>query len=211
MNKKYSRYFVLGSLFLFFLAGQAFAGLSQIIAINVDENGNGTISGFLGTEPLPSGLLNDPGPDGLNNALTYDLLNPPGLTAGDVLVVEGGVISDIIRFNPQQTGPGGGLGTLVFYSDNLDGADALADIGLPLFGYTNWVLIPEIGAEGSNAALYIPTAGQPGFVEFANGRVQYTFISDSPSDSPTIPEPSTFLLLGAGLAGIGIMRRKFRK
>jgi hypothetical protein len=33
----------------------------------------------------------------------------------------------------------------------------------------------------------------------------------SPLNPPSIPEPSTLLLLGAGLAGVGLMRRKLRK
>src|SRR5262249_36616281 len=85
-----------------------------VINITVDEAGNGSIIGFAGLAPLPSALLADPGPGGLAAALTYGLLNPPGLVAGDVLIVEpvAGGLSDLIRFNPNQNG-----GSLVFYSD----------------------------------------------------------------------------------------------
>jgi len=92
--------------------------------------------------------LTDPGPGGLANALTYNLLNPPGLVAGDLLVQEvaGGPLSDLIRFNSSQTCFVGLPGCLVFYSDNLDGADAI-------------VTLLEIGFEGGlQGVIYTPTA-----------------------------------------------------
>src|SRR6476469_4101210 len=78
--------------------GQAFS-----VTITVDENGNGTLtntSGFSST--LPFALQADPGPGGLSSVLTYSLLNPAGLTAGDVLLQDGigGPILDVVRFNP---------------------------------------------------------------------------------------------------------------
>jgi hypothetical protein len=32
-----------------------------------------------------------------------------------------------------------------------------------------------------------------------------------PGDPDAVPEPSTFLLVGAGLAGIGLLRKRFKK
>jgi hypothetical protein len=122
------------------------------------------------------------------------------LVAGDVILTEAGVPSDVIRFNPNQVGPGGGLGTLVFYSDNLDGVDSLADIGLPTAFYANQVLILEVGGEGDNGAVYIPVAGQPGFVAGAGAPVEYHILSD-------VPEPATFGLLGIALMGLAGIRR----
>src|SRR5437879_4356370 len=98
--------------------GQAFA-----VTGTFDENGNGTFTNTSGfNSALTSTLQNDPGPGGLNSALTYSFFNPPGLTAGDLFLLEtvGGPISDVFRFNPNET-CSGTTGCLVFYSDNVDG------------------------------------------------------------------------------------------
>jgi hypothetical protein len=136
---------------LLVLAGPVSAQFS--VTITVDENGNGRLTntaGFNGA--LASGLFADAGPGGAPNALTYDLLNPPGLTVGDLLLMElGGGLSDVIRFNP--TSPVGtmGTGSLVFYSSAADGADTLADqaggTGLPGAFYANNLTMTEVGAE----------------------------------------------------------------
>src|SRR4029077_1265101 len=107
------------------------------VTITIDENGNGTLTNSNGfNSPLPAALLPDPGPGGLASALTYGLLNPPGLVAGDFLMLEPpptlGQISDIIRFNPNQNG-----GSVVISSDKFDGVDGLADTGFPAALYAN--------------------------------------------------------------------------
>jgi hypothetical protein len=99
---------------------------------------------------LPFALLTDPGSGGLTGAETCGLLNPPGLTAGDLLLDEApGVLSDVIRFNPNET-CFGTTGCLVFYSDKSDGSDSLADIGFPKAFYTNALTVNEVGPEGNN-------------------------------------------------------------
>jgi hypothetical protein len=167
------------------------------IGITVDENCNGTINGF-GTSALPCGFAADAGPGGLATAMTYDLLNPPGLVVGDVLMSDpgcGGCLSDVVRFNPD--------GTLVFYSDNTDGANAGADTGLPTAFYPINVSIPEVGDVGQvQYAIYIPGAGMPGYVAGAFAPIEYTFISDT-------PEPGTLVMFGSGVLGlVGLLRRK---
>jgi len=181
--------------------------LSFNVNITVDENGHGTLtnsSSYFAN--LPFAMLPDPGPGGLASVLTYDLLSPPGLVAGDVLLHEGGIggpVLDVIRFNP--TGGTTGNGGLDFYSDNLDGFDSLADtFGPPGGYYPNVIDLIEVGSEGANYAYYTPLAGQPGFVTGAAGPVHYLFFSD-------VPEPGSMMLLGSGAALFGLCRIVLRR
>jgi hypothetical protein len=168
------------------------------VTIRVDENGNGFFSNTAGfTSPLPGFLAPDPGPGGLPSVLTYDTLNPPGLVSGDVLLVDpSGLVLDVVRFNADEVNPSGNVGSLLFYSDNIDGFDSLGDTpSPPLAFYTNLVFINEVGNENVNGAVYTPTAGQPGFVAGAAGPVTYVLMSDT-------PEPASMTLLGLGAVGL---------
>jgi hypothetical protein len=193
-------------LVLLLAAGAAQAQPAPAV-ITVNESGTGTLQ-FPPGSPIPlSGILSaDPGPGGLASALTYNLLGPPSLVAGDVILLETGdtltVRSDIVRFNPAGTGAPGYPASLLFYSDTVAGSEALADTGFPSVLYTNVVTLLEIGPEGSNGFLgYTPTANQPGFV--AGFAVTYNLISDG----TTVPEPAAVLLVAVGGGLLFVKRR----
>jgi hypothetical protein len=113
-------------------------------------------------------------------------------THGDVLMQEGNGTFDVLRFP--------GDSSLRSYSDNTDGADALADTGFPTAFFANQAFIPELGPEGNNRATYTPVAGQPGF-DASNPT--YVFVSDGVAQAA--PEPSTHppSALGAPARGPG--------
>ena len=131
------------------------------------------------------------------NVMTYNLLGPPSLQTGDVSLsdLDGGD-SDIIRFYQDTNGNS----FLLFYSDIDLVPKDLADTGLP---HSFFSPFKAVGDEVLGGNLYTPGAGDPGYV--AGFDVTYRLISD-------VPEPSSLMLLGSGLASAcGLLRRKLRK
>jgi hypothetical protein len=166
------------------LVGVLVAGAKPAAAalIEVDENGHAFSDGV----PLGFTFRPDFGPGGLGLVLTYFL--PFVGLQGDVLMQDGDVTQDVLRFN--------GDSTLVFYSDDIDGIDAFADtLALPSAFYPRQVTIPDVGPEGDNGAFYTPNDAQPGFnPTFVP---TYHFISDGEAT----PEPSTRALTGLEMLG----------
>ena len=166
------------------------------------ENGNGQLELPLlfggGVIPLPGTLMSDPGPGGLASALTFTahpLVNP--FPEGDVVLLDaGGHVSDILRFNPA-TSSSSGLTQLIFFYSN-DHGGLLADTGLPSGMYDNTFTIQE---NPSGPTIYTPTAGQPGFSTDSP-------LGDSFRIFSTPDTGSTFLMLGAAVAGFAFLRWK---
>jgi hypothetical protein len=183
------------TLALAFTAAQAHAATAFV---TFDEFGTGTEKLGAATNVLPSGFFVDPsgGVPGLVLAYQLPFVVTPGDVQLDELVGAAVVLSDVVRFFNT-----GGLSFIIFYSDNSDGIQEPADIsGLPQNVSPNVVSILEVGPEGLNGVVYTPLAGQPGFFS-TDIQPQYNVISDS-------PEPGSMLLLAAGLAGLGLLKRR---
>ena len=173
--------------------------------ITVDEDGHGTQQ-FPGqpTITMPGVLRADPGPGGLASALTYNLLGPPALTAGDLLIFLNGGRDDLVRFNPAGTGGVANYpASLVFYSSNLHGGiDSLADTATPpRFLYAN----TASANESNGQVFYNPLRGQPGFISGFN--VAY-LITSPVGPASLVPEPATWAMLILGVAMIGAAARR---
>lgn len=183
-------------------ASQASANYNPLITI--DEFGNGTLD-FCGPGcpgPLPGVLAPDPGPGGLSSVLTYDLLGPPSLTAGDLLLFDAGtgVFSDVVRFNDYDTGGVPGYpASVVFYSNPMDGYDSAADIFSPPGSfYANTISLTEVNGR----VFYHPDVGQPGYVPGFD--VAYNILSD-------VPEPAAWALMLIGFGVLGAAARRQRQ
>jgi hypothetical protein len=187
------------------VSSMAVAHAGLVVNINIDEFGNGSFTtGLGGSGTLTSGLIADPTGGVPGNVLAYILPFAFTPVAGDLILDEPPpgttvILSDVLRFVTV-----GNAHLLLFYSDNGDGVDALADIsGLPGNSSTNVVSIPEIGPEGNNGATYTPVGVQPGAGN-SDFSPTYNIISDS-----NAPEPASVFLMIAGLAGLGV-RKYFR-
>jgi len=164
----------------------------------------GTSSSSSSAPPMSPGIM-QPDPSG---GLTVPVLVytvPLPLVTGDVVMTEpgnpaGGPDSDVVRFwNPT----GINQTQIIFYSDfsPTDPPDAPADTGLPGQLLNPVIIIPEVGPEGNNGAVYTPPAAGPGALPGA--LIQYNIISDG-----RVPEPSTMAL--AGLGGLMLLALKRR-
>jgi PEP-CTERM motif len=159
---------------------------------NFDEFGNGAFGpGVLQADPT-GGFVGGP-------VMVYPL--PFAGTPGDVLLHDGALANpflDVIRFT--------GNGQLIFYSDNTDGFDAPADTaGPPNPLFPNQVNLVEPQNEGGlEQVFYTPVPGQPGFDPTLPPGSTYDFISD-------VPEPSSAVLLLAGLGVLGFWRTRQKR
>ena len=125
-------------------------------------------------------------------------------TPGDVVLLEStNGASDLLRFDGQG---------VFFFSDlepgevNPDHADVPV---LPPWNTTNYVILNEVGPEGNNGALYVPSQGLPGYdLSGLFPGLKYNIISDS----PVVPEPNTVAVaMTGGVLLLNSMRRRGRR
>jgi hypothetical protein len=182
------------------------------VVLTVDERGEGLVDFGHGDVAFQGVLAPDPGPGGLQSALTFGLVGlsfpgEPPLTAGDVLIRDGatGVLLDILRFNPSGTGGVPDyIPSLVFYSidpesDRLDLADTPTP---PSSFYENTLTVLEDETEGPITFSYDPLPGQPGFVP------GFTVTYGVVPQVPEVPEPPGMAIFAVALAYLAVIRRK---
>jgi hypothetical protein len=162
---------------------------SAAVIYDIDENCNGSSS----AGPLNCSLWLEPA-SGLTT-IRYDLPASliGGLVPGDYRLIEDPssiALSDVLRFNAD-------MHAVFVFSDNDGGADALADVGLPLSipGFQDFERELSPGVFGYSYTP--PNANYPGWID---GGVTYNFISDT-------PEPGTVLMMALPLAGLLLRRR----
>ena len=172
------------------LAGTTPAGSGDPFDLYFDEFGHGTYYQNGGPAVSDPGVMMTD-PQSTWTALAYILPEPVAI--GDVRIWEdptATILSDLLRF--ENIGPNGN-GVMFYFSDYEPGDpddNAPADVGLPpLWNVADNGGVFELGSEGQNFFNWFP------------GGNTYHGISDS-------PEPSTLLLLGAGFAGLGMLRKR---
>jgi hypothetical protein len=154
------------------------------VVLTVDEQGDGVVDFGFGNIAFRGVLAPDPGPGGLQSALTFGLVglsfpNEPPLQAGDLLITDAAtsVLLDIMRFNPAGTGGMPNyIPSLVLYSIHpTGGLPDLADTPVPPSSfYDNTLTLLENG-EGPITFAYDPGPGQPGFVPGFQNRPAWQF------------------------------------
>lgn len=142
----------------------------------------------------------------------------PNLVAGDAINVTDALLEiqmDIKRVGTstklfQVTATGDSIELATFNSSGPAGTvhDALWSIDLDALSNAATVL-QAINDRSFAVALAVGT-GSIKCIDFARLSGNATVVTADPI-APNVPEPSTFLLLGAGLAGGGLLRRRFNK
>jgi hypothetical protein len=138
-----------------------------------------------------------------------DVVDMPGVLAlCETAVPCLGVSSDLFLWTAVNNAAGQQIATnFAFCSDTSDGSDGgdifiagCSDLTVAQFqAMNNFSILEALPVNGVESTPYTPLAGQPGFNPVANP--SFILISD-------VPEPSTILLLGGALIGLGLVKRR---
>jgi hypothetical protein len=209
MNKRYIRYLLFGLLTSLFLAAQAFAidGGPTFDLYETLENTEGGTPSEIGPElDISAGLI--PGVE-FPEVEFYVVLTETAPTNTDL-----SNWSDVVHFYFAGTPDGDGIGPA--QPDQLSAFVQL--FSDPAF---NSLPVDDI-ISGNVLSFWAQETGPPTSfgIELSNANDDDTLLfaghfnvwsdTDERGDTDVVPEPSTFLLMGAGLAGVGLLRRKFK-
>lgn len=207
-KKRYMRYLIFSLLVCFFLAGQAIAGVPAVPTFDLYETVNNTPTGTFAETPPPvnisAGLTGVPFTGILD---FYYVLTETSDTTNHQITNW----SDVLHFQFLGLQDAGiGLDQLPL-SATVQLLSDPAFNSLPVDAIISGA-VPRLfhGETAPPTLLTLTAASNSGTFFSANFNVYSDFTEGGDTDRP-VPEPSTFLLLGAGLAGVGLMRRKFKK
>jgi hypothetical protein len=190
MNKKrYMRYLIFAFLVSLFLAGQAIAGVPAIATFDLYETDNGSQTGTPAemTQPI------DISAGGSLLGQFYVVLTETSDTSNHQLANW----SDVLHFVGGNLDSGSS--TVQLFSDPAFASLPISDI------MTNGSFISEVTQSSFELIQSINS------VRTFDANFNVHSDTEGGDIDRVVPEPSTFLLLGAGLAGVGLMRRKFKK
>jgi PEP-CTERM motif len=155
------------------------------------------------SSPLPSGVTVQTQPGTTSESLTVVISSaflagtePTSFTLGLTELPGLTQVSDTIQLIKQETGL-----AVIFTSDTESALGTCANI----------VCQPEANPDGSGVAnpFITRTLFTGAGVAISGGLVINAF-SDSPERSDTVPEPTTLLLLGSAVTGLGVLRYRRR-
>ncbi len=81
----------------------------------------------------------------------------------------------------------------------------IGNVGISGTSFTGTIIFPLVAGDNNIATEFFPNvSGTLSSIDGTlSGRIIYSF--------EEVPEPSTFLMLGSAIAGVGLLRRRFKK